>query len=327
MRDVCVIGLGLLGGSLLRAAATAGRAVWGAASGDDAAAARAAGFDATTDTTRALRRAAESDALVVLAVPLPAVDEVLTLVARHAPECLLTDVTSVKTPVLTSVRELAGRVRYAGGHPMAGTTDSGWAAGDGTLFDGASWALCVEDDTDLTAWRETAVLALDVGATVCPLTATEHDDTVARISHLPHLFAEVLAAVAARNGPLAGALAAGSFRDSTRVAATRPELVQAMTEGNRAALLPVLDEALGALGAARGSLASTGGLAATINAGHAGVTSLQRHTLNDRTAIHIDLNAADARTALAALGHQGGRVTVVDDATVTAEVPGEQDFS
>jgi len=321
MRDVCVIGLGLLGGSLLRAAAATDRTVWGAVPGEEAAAARAAGFDATTDTARALRRAAERDALVVVAVPLPALDDVLTLVARHAPECLLTDVTSVKEPVLASVRELAGRARYTGGHPMAGTTDSGWAAGDSALFDGATWALCVEDDTDLTAWREAAVLALDIGARVCPLPAAEHDDTVARISHLPHLFAEVLASVAAQNGPLSASLAAGSFRDGTRVAATRPELVRAMTEGNRAALLPVLDEALGALGAARGSLASTGGLAATINAGHAGVTSLRQHTALDHTALHIDLDATDARTALAALGNQGGRVTAVEDTTATAEVP------
>src|SRR5699024_12728738 len=143
----------LLGGSLLRAAATAGRAVWGAASGDDAAAARAAGFDATTDTAQALRRAAESDALVVLAVPLPAVDEVLTLVARHAPECLLTDVTSVKAPVAAAVRERVPNVRYAGGHPMAGTTESGWAAAAETLFDGAIWALALDADTVRETWK------------------------------------------------------------------------------------------------------------------------------------------------------------------------------
>jgi prephenate dehydrogenase len=65
-------------------------------------------------------------------------------------------------------------------------------------------------------------------------------------------------------------LAAGSFADGTRVADTRPELVLAMCEGNRPALLAAVDDALGRLGAARGSLASTGGLAATVNAGHRG---------------------------------------------------------
>lgn len=321
MRDVCVLGLGLLGGSVLRAAVKAGYTVWGAAPGDDAAAARAAGFDATSDPAHALRRAATTDALVVLAVPLPAVDELLTLVARHAPQCLLTDVTSVKAPVAAAVRERVPNVRYAGGHPMAGTTESGWAAADETLFDGANWALCVDEDTDLAAWQEAATLALATGAAVCPTPTTEHDDTVARISHLPHLLAEVLATVAAQGGPLAASLAAGSLRDGTRVAGTRPELVRAMTEGNREALLGVLDEALGQLGAARGSLASTGGLAATIDAGHAGVATLAQHAMRPRVQLGIDLEAADARTGLAALGSRGGRVTSIDGNIVTAEAP------
>jgi prephenate dehydrogenase len=66
------------------------------------------------------------------------------------------------------------------------------------------------------------------------------------------------------------ALAASSFADGTRVAGTRPELVLAMCEGNRDALLAAVDDALGRLGAMRGALASTGGLAATVRAGHAG---------------------------------------------------------
>lgn len=320
MRDVCVIGLGLLGGSLLRATAGTGRTAWGAAPEEDAAAARADGYDADTDTEQALRRAAERDALVVLAVPLPALDEALRLVSRHAPQCLLTDVTSVKDPVLTSVRRLVPHARYAGGHPMAGTAESGWAAGSGALFHGATWVACVEEDTDVTAWRETAELALDVGASVCPVSAAEHDNAVARVSHLPHLLAEVLAAVAAAGGPLAATLAAGSFRDGTRVAATRPELVRAMTEGNRDALLGVLDEALGKIGAARGSLASTGGLAATIDAGHAGVTTLAEHARQPCATIHVDLDAGESRDALTTLGARGGLVTAIDGTTATAEV-------
>lgn len=322
MRDVCVIGLGLIGGSLLRAAGNAGRDVWGATGDEsDAAAARAAGYAVSTDTGNALRQAAEREALVVLAVPLPAVTDVLGLVSRHAPGCLLTDVTSVKEPVRESVHRFAPDARYVGGHPMAGSTGSGWAAGDDGLFNGSCWAVCVDEDTDPAAWREIAHLALDTGATVCPVSPAEHDETVARVSHLPHLFAEVLAAVGAQGGPLAAALAAGSFRDSTRVAATRPDLVRAMTEGNRDALLRVLDEALGRLGAARGSLASTGGLAATINAGHEASATFAPQPERVSTAVHIDLSAEDGTAALTALGRRGGRVTALSGTTVTAEVP------
>ncbi len=321
MRDVCVIGLGLIGGSLLRAAATAGRTVWGATdSAVDAGKARADGYDVSTDLPGALRRAAEHEAIVVLAVPLTAVGDVLREVGEHAPGCLLTDVTSVKAPVLDSVRELAPGCRYVGGHPMTGTAKSGWAAGSSTLFAGSVWVVCAEEDTDLAAWAEVTTLALDTGAQVVPLGSSAHDETVARISHLPHLLAAVLAAVGAYGGPLAATLAAGSFGDGTRVAGTRPDLVRAMAEGNRAALLPVLDEALGKLGAARGSLASTGGLAATIQAGYNGVRSLAEQRSAARTGVRVNLAAPDARDGLLALGERGGRITAIDGDTAIGEV-------
>jgi prephenate dehydrogenase len=319
---VCVIGLGLIGGSLLRAASAAGRAVWGAtASPADAAAAAGDGFDASTDVAAALRRAAEADALVTIAVPLTALDAVLREVRDCAPCALLTDVTSVKSPVLAAVRRHAPETRFVGGHPMAGTTESGWGAGDASLFRGAAWVTCVEEDTDLTAWTEVARLALDVGAPVVPLPSTAHDEAAARISHLPHLLAAVLATVGAQGGPTSMALAAGSYTDGTRVAGTRPELVRAMTEGNREALLPVLDEALGRLGAMRGSLASTGGLAATITAGNEAAREFARFRAATPAGVRVKLSAPDARDGLCALGERGGRITAITDGVAIGEVP------
>jgi prephenate dehydrogenase len=108
-RAVCVIGAGLIGGSLMRAADKAGRAVWGtSASEETAAEARADGFDVGTDTDAALRRAADADALVVLAVPLPALDGVLRRVDAVAPTCRLTDAVSVKVAVADAVARLPG---------------------------------------------------------------------------------------------------------------------------------------------------------------------------------------------------------------------------
>jgi prephenate dehydrogenase len=321
VRDVCVIGLGLIGGSLLRAASDAGRVTWGATTSEvDATTAAADGHDAGTDVRAALHRAAESDALVVLAVPLTELDDVLYQVAEYAPRALLTDVISVKSAVLESVRRLVPAARYVGGHPMAGTAESGWEAGDPKLFEGAAWVAGVEEDTDLGTWAEVTRLALDVGAHVVPLPAASHDETVARISHLPHLLAAVLAAVGAQGGPLAMSLAAGSYADGTRVAGSRPELVRAMTEGNRDALLPVLDEALGKLGAARGSLASTGGLAATIKAGHEGAKALSAARDVRMSGVRVSLSAPDAREGLVALGERGGRITGLDGDTAVGEV-------
>jgi prephenate dehydrogenase len=310
-----VIGLGLIGGSVLRAAARAGREVVGAA-------------DVLVDDPRveptvvdALKRAAREDALIVVAVPLPAVDEVLRLIAEHAPSCLLTDVVSVKQPVLAAVARRLPSARYAGGHPMAGKSSSGWDASAADLFDGAAWVVTTEEDTPPDAWREAVSLALDCGAQVVPTTAREHDAAVARISHLPHLMAAVLAATGAEGGSLSLALAAGSFSDGTRVMATRPELVLAMCEGNREALLDAVDEALGRLGAARGSLASTGGLAVTVRAGHEARQALEDLRAAGQEEIPIDLTDPEAFETLRDLGTAGGRVLRLDGDTATGALP------
>ncbi|GGM81401.1 prephenate dehydrogenase [Longimycelium tulufanense] len=330
MRPVCVLGLGLIGGSVLRAADAAGYPVWGATeSALDADAARAEGFSVEPSVADAVRRAASTDALVVLAVPLPAVEPVLREIAALAPECRLTDVVSVKGPVVDAVSRLLPRARYAGGHPMAGLSASGWAASDAELFQDAAWVVTAdveesEEDgavsaTDPTLWREVARLALDCGGQVVPATAAEHDAAVARVSHLPHMMAAVLAAVGADGGPLALTLGAGSFRDGTRVMASRPELVRAMCEGNRQALLDAVDDALGRLGAARGALASTGSVAATVQAGHSARLAWERLTGPREEGVTEVPVTNLAR--LVALGRAGGRVIDLTDRTAMVRMP------
>jgi prephenate dehydrogenase len=321
MRAVCVIGLGLIGGSVLRAAVGAGRTAWGStASTDDAEAAARDGFT-VSPLDESLRRADDEDALVVLAVPLPAVDQVLRKIAELAPRCLLTDVTSVKGPVADAVARFAPETRFAGGHPMAGTSASGWGVSSAELFQNAAWVVIADENTSLETWREAADLALDCGARVVPTTSTEHDATVARISHLPHVLAAVLASCGADGGPLALALAAGSFSDGTRVAGSRPELVLAMCEGNRAALLAAVDDALGKLGAARGALASTGSLRATIHAGHDGRVQLEAHRDAATARVLVDLDDPDVMEELTLIGAQGGRIVGFDNAMAIAELP------
>ena len=220
-RPVCVLGLGLIGGSVLRAAKAAGREVFGYnRSVDGAQAAHADGFDASTDLAAVLGRAAETGALIVLAVPMPALPMMLEHIAEIAPDCPLTDVISVKGAVLDEVKAAGLLDRFVGGHPMAGTAHSGWSAGDAELFRGAPWVVTVDEHVDAEVWSLVMKLALDCGAVVVPARSDEHDAAAAAISHLPHLVAEALA-VTAGEVPLAFALAAGSFRDGTRVAAHR----------------------------------------------------------------------------------------------------------
>ncbi len=258
--DVAVIGLGLIGGSVLRALAAAGH--------------RVSGYDADP-ATRAMARTAAAQGpagagwriagsvrdavavagLVVVAVPLPAVPAVLGQLDGAGYRGVVTDVTSVKEPVRALVEgRLRGGARFVGGHPMAGRESSGFAAADRHLFTGCAWVLCLEPErTVLADWLELAALLTALGARVVPATAAEHDRAVAAVSHVPHLVAAALSAAAAGDR-LAATLAAGSFRDGTRVAATRPELVAAMCGGNASAVAPSLDAVRAALDAARVAL-------------------------------------------------------------------------
>ena len=265
--DVCVLGAGLIGGSLMRALGPERTFGWNR-SAAGAEAATAAGFAVTTDLRATLRRARQVDALVVVAVPLPALDAVLGAVAEHAPGAALTDVISVKGPVLDAVRRHGLGARFVGGHPMAGTAHSGWDAGDPDLFRGATWLVAADPGADPDTWARVARLAMDSGARILSATSAEHDAAVARISHLGHVLAEALALAGGRGGDLALALAAGSFRDGTRVAGTAPDLVRAICEPNRDALLDVLDDCLADLRDARASLAERGTLGPLVDDGH-----------------------------------------------------------
>jgi prephenate dehydrogenase len=270
--DIAVIGLGLIGGSVLRACAAAGHRVYG--------------YDADP-ATRALVRTAAGQAhpderwqvastiaavsspaeLVIIAVPWPGVSGVLDDLANSGFSGLVTDVTSVKEPVRALVADrwrrsgisLAG---FVGGHPMSGRETSGFASADPGMFRGRAWALCLEpDETDLDDWLTVASLATSMDARVVPTTAAEHDRAVAAVSHVPHLLAGALVLAAADN-PLALALGAGSFHDGTRVAASPAHLTAAMCGANAAAVRAALAEVLHQLGTAEAALNATDPIAA-----------------------------------------------------------------
>jgi prephenate dehydrogenase len=301
---VCVLGLGLIGGSIMRAAAAAGREVFGYnRSVEGVQAARFDGFDATDDLTEALTRAAGTGALIVLAVPMPALPMLLTRVRGMAPDCPLTDVTSVKCAVLDEVSAAGLQARFVGGHPMTGTAHSGWAAGHVRLFTGVPWVLSVDDHVDPGVWEMVMTLALDCGSVVVPARSDEHDGAAAVISHLPHLLAEALAVTAAEV-PLAFALAAGSFRDGTRVAATAPDLVRAMCEANSGELLPAVDRFIELLTNARNSLAEHNSVAALAETGHAARTRYDSFSRPEIVTVFI--GEEKWRESLAAAGRAGG---------------------
>ena len=323
-----VIGLGLIGGSLLRALAASGHAALGydadpatRAMARTAAARAAAG--SRWQVTGTVRDAVGGADLVVVAVPLPAVGGVLDELANGGYAGLVTDVTSVKGPVRNLVNKRAGRfgrlAGFVGGHPMAGRESSGFAAADPTLFRDCAWVLCLEpDETDLADWLTLAGLLTVLGARVVPATAAEHDRAVATASHVPHLLASALVAAAATD-PLALTLGAGSFRDGTRVAASPPPLTAAMCGGNAAAVRAALDQVLDLLGTARRALDAEDPIGALVP--WLEPTAEARTAWPPRPSEPATLPAhADV---LLRLGRAGGWITEVspDQRTVTAARP------
>ncbi|MCG7248176.1 prephenate dehydrogenase [Corynebacterium simulans] len=268
-RPVCIIGLGLIGGSLLRDLVASKHAVYGYNhSTSGARSAIKAGYDVTDDLQAILTRAEADNALIVIATPMKAVASVLDEIQQHAPNCGITDVVSVKTEVRDLFLERGMESRYVGGHPMAGTQNSGWDHSQTKLFKRAAWAITYDYAAECEArgeripkkWIETfsdvVRMTQMVHAEAVPVRVANHDAAVARISHLPHVFAETLAVVGDNGGILAQSLASSSFKDGTRVAGTTPELVRQMCETNAPALVDALDEAMQLLQAARDSLAA-----------------------------------------------------------------------
>jgi prephenate dehydrogenase len=262
---IAVLGLGLIGGSVLQALARGGYRVIGYdPSPDEAGAARGAGYQLAPTAAAAVTGAD----LIVLAMPLPQLPDALRSIRRSVSNgTVVTDVGTLKAPVLPLVADLLPGVRFVGGHPLAGTEQSGFLASDPLLFRDAPWSLILEPDTDLTAWLALAVLLCDLGARPVPTTAAEQDTAIARVIGLPHMLAEALALTGLRGGELGLSLAAGSYTSGSRVARTRPDLVATWCDGNQA-LVAALDDAIACLQTSRDRLAGGTSVLPLTQAGH-----------------------------------------------------------
>jgi prephenate dehydrogenase len=298
---VAVLGLGLIGGSLVHAIRHSGLDVVGFdIDRQTAAAASASGFPVATTDAGAVRGAD----LVVLAMPLPQVPDALRSLAPHLESgALLTDVGTLKAPVLAAVRELTPAARFIGGHPLAGTEESGWGATDPLLFRDAPWTLTIEPDSELDAWLRMAELVCDLGAKPVPTAADEQDAAVARVIGLPHVLAEALALTGLAGGPLGLSLAAGSYMSGSRVARTRPDLVASWCDGNPS-LITALDDVIARLGSARDELAGERSIESLASAGHTA-----RMNWEHRHFEPVELRADFAD--LLAHGNDGGWITAV----------------
>lgn len=167
----------------------------------------------------------------------------------------VTDVAGVKAGIVASVTH----PRFVGGHPMAGSEQEGVEGADPDLFLGATWVLTPGLRTSPEAFAEVSSIVRELGANPVALEAHRHDLLVAMVSHAPHLTAAALmnlAAEAASSDATLLRLAAGGFRDMTRVAAGHPGIWPDVVAENREAILSALDRLGSSLDKLRSAVAS-----------------------------------------------------------------------
>ena len=187
------------------------------------------------------RRPDDRPQLVVVAVPPDHLGAAITA-ALASSEAVVTDVGSIKTMPLRAAGESPSVQRYVGSHPMAGSERSGPLAASAALFDGRPWAITPHDAADADAVALVEELAVLCGAVPVRLSPAEHDHAVARISHLPHLLAVLVAGRLADAPPDHLALSGQGVRDVTRVAGSDPALWEQIVTLNADALRGLLAE-------------------------------------------------------------------------------------
>ena len=245
LHRVAVIGTGLIGTSIALAARRAGSDVvgWDV---DGRVLEKAAGSGALTRAP-SLQAATADAELVVVATPIRAVPAAVVAALDAAPRAIVTDVASVKTRVIEDVRAKApaeALARFVPGHPMGGSERSGPEHASASVVDGIVWVLAPARETVATATDTLRVWVEGVGARAVVMDPERHDRLVAVVSHLPQVASTTLMGTA--GGEEAGEqdallLAAGGFRDLTRLAASHPALWSEILIANREEVAAAID--------------------------------------------------------------------------------------
>jgi prephenate dehydrogenase len=278
----------------------------------------------------------EADVTFV-ATPVRAVAEEARAALAAGPG-LVTDVGSVKASIVDAVAD----ARFVGGHPMAGSEQEGIEGATADLFEGASWVLTPTAGTDAAAYSQVRQIIGTLGAEVVALLPERHDVLVAIVSHVPHLTAATLMRLADTHSEEHRALlrlAAGGFRDMTRIASGHPGIWPDICSDNRAAIIDVLDDLTAALGRMREIVAADDrrGLLDALERARAARVNLParlrtaddlrevRVPVPDRPGVladvttlatDLDVNIVDLEIAHSTEGAQGVLILLVEDSAV-----------
>lgn len=316
---IAVVGLGLVGGSLAAALTRAGERVVGV-DADDERGTRARSAGLIAEYTASVPEASAGARCVFVAVPVAAVADVVAE-ALEAGAGAVSDVGSVKSSIVAGVRERAPDMasRFVGGHPMAGSEQEGLDGADPDLFQGATWVLTPTESTDPEVFGTVRSIVAGLGADVLAVDPDRHDALAAVVSHVPHLAASTLMLVAARQAHDQAALlrlAAGGFRDMTRIAAGHPGIWPDICVENRDAIVGVFDEFLAALRETRELVAGgdRGGLLASLESARHARTNLPITGLEEGPFVEVRVPVPDRPGVLAEVTTLAGQlgVNIVD---------------
>jgi prephenate dehydrogenase len=230
---VGVAGLGLVGGSLVQGLASAGADVAGYDADAHAVGSAARAGLTVADGVAGLARACD---VVIVCVPPVATPDVVRAALEADGDVVVADACSVKAPI---VRAVGPADRFVPAHPLAGSAAAGWGSALPELLREAVWAVCPGGSIDALCRLSDALEPLAARFVAC--SAEDHDEAVARTSHVPHLVATALARLAG-GAPMTAALSGGALRDMTRTAAADQALWTEILLANRSPTLEALAE-------------------------------------------------------------------------------------
>lgn len=261
IKHLVVIGTGLIGGSVALALKRAGcveritgvgRSVKNLE--------EAVRLGVIDDFSHDIATAVDDADMILLAVPVAACDQVFATLAESLPnQAIVTDAGSTKQSVMASAEKyLSDPSRFVPAHPIAGTEHSGAAAAFAELFDDKKCILTPNEKTNANALAQVKTMWEATGACVKIMSAAEHDDVLAAVSHLPHLAAFAIVNAVGKSDH-AFRFAAGGFRDFTRIASSSPEMWRDIALCNQSAIVDKIDALQAELGVLRDALTENDG--------------------------------------------------------------------
>jgi prephenate dehydrogenase len=241
---IAILGTGLIGTSIALAAFRAGIEVAGWDADGDVLA--RAGSSGSLTAAATLEEAVRGADLVVVSTPIGAVAEVAAAALTAAPDAVVTDAASIKSRIVDDLEALAGDEsrRFVAAHPMGGSERSGPEHASASVVDGIVWVIAPTERTDQHAVALVDGFVRRIGAHPVHLTPERHDRLVAFVSHLPQVASTSLMGLAVTeevDEPDLLLLAAGGFRDLTRLAASNPSLWSDILLGNRDQIADAID--------------------------------------------------------------------------------------